>query len=95
MVCRHLTAPHSFTNAHCNVERLLSYGGLVATDHCANLCDEKLGQVLFLRENALMANFELGWLMKRKKIKKVMIVIMVKLSLRKFLMMVKTSLKKF
>ena len=38
------------------------YGGLVATDHRASLSGEKLDQILFLRENALMANFDLGWL---------------------------------
>ena len=56
--CRHLTPPPSSTN----VERLFSYGGLVATDHRASLSGEKLDQILFLRENALMANFDLGWL---------------------------------
>ena len=44
------------------VERLFSYGGLVATDHRASLSGEKLDMILFLRENALMANFDLGWL---------------------------------
>ena len=44
-----------------NVERLFSYGGLVATDHRSSLSGEKLDQILFLRENALMANFDLGW----------------------------------
>ena len=44
------------------VERLFSYGGLVATDHRSSLSGEKLDQILFLRENALMANFDLGWL---------------------------------
>ena len=58
VVRRLLTAPPSSTN----VERLFSYGGLVATDHRASLAPEKLDQVLFLRENALMANFDLGWL---------------------------------
>ena len=58
VVRRHLTAPPSSTN----VERWFSYGGLVATDHRASLAPEKLDQVLFLRENALMANFDLGWL---------------------------------
>ena len=58
VVRRHLTAPPSSTN----VERLFSYGGLVATDHRASLAPEKLDQILFLRENALMANFDLGWL---------------------------------
>ena len=55
---RHLTPPPSSTN----VERLFSYGGLVATDHQSSLSGEKLDQILFLRENALMANFDLGWL---------------------------------
>ena len=55
---QHLTPPPSSTN----VERLFSYGGLVATDHRASLSGEKLDQILFLRENALMANFDLGWL---------------------------------
>jgi len=53
----HLTPPPSSTN----VERLFSYGGLVATDHRSSLSGEKLDQILFLRENALMANFDLGW----------------------------------
>ena len=54
---RHLTPPPSSTN----VERLFSIGGLTATDHRASLSGEKLDQILFLRENALMANFNLGW----------------------------------
>ena len=54
---RHLTPPPSSTN----VERLFSYGGLIATDHRSSLSGEKLDQILFLRENALMANFDLGW----------------------------------
>ena len=54
---RHLTPPPSSTN----VERLFSVGGLTATDHRASLSGEKLDQILFLRENALMANFNLGW----------------------------------
>ena len=58
VVRRHLTAPPSSTN----VERLLSYGGLVASDHRASLAAEKLDQIIFLRENALMANFDPGWL---------------------------------
>ena len=58
LVRRHLTPPPSSTN----VERLFSYGSLVATDHRASLSGEKLDQILFLRENALMANFNLGWL---------------------------------
>ena len=58
VVRQHLTAPPSSTN----VERLFSYGGLVATDHRASLSGEKLDMILFLRENALMANFDLGWL---------------------------------
>ena len=41
---------------------LFSYGGLIATDHRSSLSGEKLDQILFLRENALMANFDLGWL---------------------------------
>ena len=57
VVRRHLTPPPSSTN----VERLFSYGGLVATDHRSSLSGEKLDQILFLRENALMANFDLGW----------------------------------
>ena len=44
-----------------NVERLFSYGGLVATDHRSSLAPEKLDRILFSRENALMANFDLGW----------------------------------
>ena len=55
---RHLTPPPSATN----VERLFSYGGLVATDHRSSLSAEKLDQILFLRENVLMANFDLGWI---------------------------------
>ena len=55
---QHLTPPPSSTN----VERLFSYGGLVATDHRSSLSSEKLDQILFLRENSLMANFDLGWL---------------------------------
>ena len=58
VVREHLTPPPSSTN----VERLFSYGGLVATDHRSSLSAEKLDQILFLRENALMANFDLGWL---------------------------------
>ena len=58
VVRRHLTPPPSSTN----VERLFSYGGLVATDHRASLSGEKLDQILFLHENCLMANFDLGWL---------------------------------
>ena len=58
VVRQHLTPPPSSTN----VERLFSYGGLVATDHRSTLSGEKLDQILFLRENALMANFDLGWL---------------------------------
>ena len=58
VVRQHLTPPPSSTN----VERLISYGGLVATDHRSSLSAEKLDQILFLRENALMANFDLGWL---------------------------------
>ena len=58
VVRRHLTPPPSSTN----VERLFSYGGLVATDHRSSISGEKLDQILFLRENALMANFDLGWL---------------------------------
>ena len=58
LVRRHLTPPPSSTN----VERLFSYGSLVATDHRASLSGEKLDQILFLRENALMENFNLGWL---------------------------------
>ena len=54
---RHLTPPPSSTN----VERLFSVGGLTAADHRASLSGEKLDQILFLRENALMANFNLGW----------------------------------
>ena len=57
VVRRHLTPPPSSTN----VERLFSIGGLTATDHRAALAGEKLDQILFLRENALMANFKLGW----------------------------------
>ena len=38
-----------------------SYGGLVATDHRSSLAPEKLDQILFLRENVIMANFDLGW----------------------------------
>ena len=53
---RHLTPPPSSTN----VERLFSVGGLTAADHWASLSGEKLDQI-FLRENALMANFNLGW----------------------------------
>ena len=53
----HLTPPPSSTN----VERLFSVGGLTAADHRASLSGEKLDQILFLRENALMANFNLGW----------------------------------
>ena len=45
-----------------NVERLFSSGGLVATDHRSSLSAEKLDQILFLRDFALMANFDLGWL---------------------------------
>ena len=55
VVCHHLTAPPSSTN----VEGLFSYGGLVATDHRASLAADNLDQTLFLRENALMANFDL------------------------------------
>ena len=58
VVRQHLTPPPSSTN----VERLFSYGGLVATDHRSSLSAEKLDQILFLRENALVANFDLGWL---------------------------------
>ena len=58
VVRRHLTAPPSSTN----VERLFSYGGLVASDHRASLAAEKLDQILILPENTLMANFDLGWL---------------------------------
>ena len=58
VVRQHLTPPPSSTN----VERLFSYVGLVATDHRSTLSGEKLDQILFLRENALMANFDLGWL---------------------------------
>ena len=57
VVRRHLTPPPSSTN----VERLFSIAGLTATDHRAALSGEKLDQILFLRENALMANFKLGW----------------------------------
>jgi len=32
-----------------------------ATDHRSSLSGEKLDQILFLRENALMPNFDLGW----------------------------------
>jgi len=53
---RHLTPPPSYTN----VKRLFNYGGLVATDHRSSLFGEKLDQILFLRDNALMANFDLG-----------------------------------
>ena len=53
---RHLTPPPSYTN----VKRLFNYGGLVATDHRSSLLGEKLDQILFLRDNALMANFDLG-----------------------------------
>ena len=52
-----ITPPPSSTN----VERLFSIRGLTATDHRAALSGEKLDQILFLRENALMANFKLGW----------------------------------
>jgi len=58
VVRRHLTPPPSSTN----VEKLFSNGGLVATDRRSSLSEEKLDQILFLRENALMANFDLGWL---------------------------------
>ena len=58
VVRQHLTPPPSSTN----VERLFSYGGLVATDHRSSLSAEKLDQILFLRENNLMANFDLGWI---------------------------------
>ena len=58
VVRQHLTPPPSSTN----VERLFSYGGLVATDHRSSLSAEKLDQILFLRENSLMANFDLGWI---------------------------------
>ena len=47
MVRRHLTPPPSSTN----VEKLLSYGGLVATDHRSSISGEKLDQILFLRQN--------------------------------------------
>ena len=57
VVRRHLTPPPSSTN----VERLFSVGGLTATDHRSALSGEKLDQILFLRENSLMANFKLGW----------------------------------
>ena len=56
VVRRHLTPPPSSTN----VEKLFSYGGLVATDHRSSISGEKLDQILFLRENALKANFDLG-----------------------------------
>ena len=55
----HLTPPPSSTSST-NVERLFKRG-LVATDHRSSLSGEKLDQILFLRENALMANFDLGW----------------------------------
>ena len=51
----------SLRKSSTNVERLFSIGGLTATDHRAALAGEKLDQILFLRENALMANFKLGW----------------------------------
>ena len=44
VVRRHLTPPPSSTN----MERLFSYGGLVATDHRSSLSGEKLNQILFL-----------------------------------------------
>ena len=34
----------------------------LTNDHRSSVLGEKLDQILFLRENALMANFELGWL---------------------------------
>ena len=58
VVRRHLTPLPSSTN----VERLFSYGGLVATDHRCSLSCDKINHILFLRENVLMANFSLGWL---------------------------------
>ena len=59
VVRRHLTPPPSSTS----VERLFSIGGLTvtATNRRAALALEKLDQILFLRKNALMANFKLGW----------------------------------
>jgi len=56
---RHLTPP-SPPPSYTNVKRLFNYGGLVATDHRSSLFGEKLDQILFLRDNALMANFDLG-----------------------------------
>ena len=58
VVRQHLTPPPSSTN----VERLFSYGGLTATDHRSSLSADKLDQILFLRENSLMANFDSGWM---------------------------------
>ena len=34
----------------------------LTNDHRSSVLGEKLDQILFLRENALMANFDLGWL---------------------------------
>ena len=51
----------TFTLSSTNVERLFSVGGLTATDHRAALSGEKIDQILFLCENALMAHFKLGW----------------------------------
>ena len=50
----------SLRKSSTNVERLFSIGGLTATDHRAALAGE-LDQILFFRENALMANFKLEW----------------------------------
>ena len=34
----------------------------LTNDHRSSVLGEKLDQILFLRENALMENFDLGWL---------------------------------
>ena len=56
-IIRFLTPPPTSTN----VERLFSYGGMVARDRRASLQPERLDRILFLRENIVMLNFKLEW----------------------------------
>ena len=44
-----------------NVERLFSYAGMVLEDRRARLNSDKLNQIVFLRENIVLANFQLDW----------------------------------
>ena len=54
---KYLTPPPTSTN----VERLLSYAGLIADEKRGRLQPERLEKILFVRENLAMLGFKLVW----------------------------------